>query len=395
MAIEYSGDTRVSVRSCQKGRRRTSAAACRVAHKSFCSVVPAGRLNWADAHSVFYTAATRCPDGIDRYGNPMMQPAQLLHALANGSPVSGAGLAAQAGVTRAAIWKQVEALRSRGVPIESQGAAGYRLPWPVQMLDAEKIRALLPAPVLRPLGGLEVHWELDSTSRELQRRSATAADVTLVLAETQTAGRGRRGRQWLSPPGLNLYLSCLKRFDRGFAALGGLSLAVGVMVMRTLETLDLTGAGLKWPNDLLAADGKLGGILVELSGEYQGPCAAIIGIGLNLRLTDALRAQAGQPTSDLATLSHGVPPDRNRVAAALIAALVDGLRQFEHEGFAGFSAEYARHDLLKDRPLQLSGALGQFDGTGAGVDDRGALLVSMADGSVRPIDSADVTVRRA
>ncbi len=117
------------------------------------------------------------------------------------------------------------------------------------------------------------------------------------------AGRGRRGREWLSPPGLNLYLSCLKRFESGFAALSGLSLAIGVIVLRALENLGIAGAGLKWPNDVLAATdgrpgGKLGGILVELSGEYQGPCAAIIGIGLNLRLTSALHEQAGQPACD-------------------------------------------------------------------------------------------------
>jgi BirA family biotin operon repressor/biotin-[acetyl-CoA-carboxylase] ligase len=329
-----------------------------------------------------------------------MQPAQLLAMLAAGEPLSGAGLADQAGMTRAAIWKQVEALRARGVPIEARGAAGYRLPWPLQMLDVAQIRASLPASQGRELGALEVHWELDSTSSELQRRGAGADDFSIVLAETQSAGRGRRGREWLSPPGLNLYLSCLKRFDRGFAALSGLSLAIGVIVMRALEQLGLAGAGLKWPNDVLAADhgrpgGKLGGILVELSGEYQGPCAAIIGIGLNLRLTDALREQAGQPTCDLAMLSGGAPPDRNRVAAALIAALVDGLRQFERDGFAGFVADYARHDLLRDQPLQLSGGLGTFAGVGAGVDARGALEVRMADGSVRQIDSADVTVRRA
>ena len=179
-----------------------------------------------------------------------------------------------------------------------------------------------------------------------------------------------------------------------------MSLAVGVIVLRALENLGIAGAGLKWPNDVLAvtdgqAGGKLGGILVELSGEYQGPCAAIIGIGLNLRLTPALREQAGQPASDLATLAGGTPPDRNRAAAALIAALVEGLRQFERDGFAAFSADYARHDLLRDRPLQVSGALGTFDGVGAGVDAHGALQVRMADGSVRRIDSADVTVRRA
>ncbi|MDE1893319.1 MAG: biotin--[acetyl-CoA-carboxylase] ligase [Pseudomonadota bacterium] len=329
-----------------------------------------------------------------------MQPLQLLASLASGQPVSGAGLALQAGVTRAAIWKQVEGLRARGVPIEAHGAAGYQLPWPLQMLDAERIRAGLPAGLARALGALEVHGELDSTSSELQRRGAAAGDLSIVLAETQTAGRGRRGRVWLSPPGLNLYLSCLKRFDGGFAALGGLSLAIGVIVLRALKDLGVAGAGLKWPNDVLAMPGeagagKLAGILVELSGEYQGPCAAIIGIGLNVRLTPALTLQAGQPACDLATLAGGVAPDRNRVAAVLIAALVAGLQQFERHGFAAFVADYAQSDLLRGQPLRLNGALGVFEGVGAGVDERGALLVRLDDGSVRRIDSADVTVRHA
>ncbi len=329
-----------------------------------------------------------------------MQPLQLLGLLAPGEPISGAALAAQVGVTRAAIWKQVEVLRARGLPIEARGSAGYRLPWPLQMLDAAQIRAALPEHCARSLGALEVHGELDSTSSELQRRLATAADLSVVLAESQRVGRGRRGRSWLSPPGLNLYLSCLKRFEPGFAALSGLSLAIGVIVLRMLDELGIAGAGLKWPNDVLAAAGngvrgKLSGILVELSGEYQGPCSAIIGIGLNLRLTPALRRQAGQPTCDLASLTAGVPPDRNRAAAALVAALAHGLRQFERDGFAAFVDDYARRDLLHGEPLQLSGALGQFEGTGAGVDARGALQVRLADGSLRHIDSADVTVRRA
>ena len=333
-------------------------------------------------------------------GGALMQPAALLSLLATGEPVSGAGLAARAGVTRAAIWKQVEALRALGVPIEAPGTAGYRLPWRIQMLDVTELRAALPTSVMRALGGLQAYWELDSTSTELQRRGATAADFSVVLAETQSAGRGRRGRSWLSPPGMNVYLSCLKRFDGGLAALSGLSLAIGVMVLRALGELGVRGVGLKWPNDVLVVgtdeypQGKLGGVLVELSGEYQGPCTAIVGIGLNLRLTPALREQAGQPVCDLATLAaDGIAPDRNRVAAALIAALVTGLQQFERDGFASFVDDYAQHDLLRDRPLHLSGALGEFDGVGAGVDARGALQVRLRDGSVRRIDSADVTVR--
>lgn len=328
-----------------------------------------------------------------------MQAAQLLGLLADGKPRSGAALAAGAGVTRAAIWKQIEVLRRRGVPIGARGASGYCVPWPLQMLQTDRIRAALPASLARSLGALEVYWELDSTSSELQRRGATAGDFSVVLAETQQAGRGRRGRPWLSPPGLNLYLSCLKRFPAGFAALTGLSLAVGVIVLRALESLGIEGAGLKWPNDVLAVvdgqpGGKLGGVLVELSGEYQGPCAAIIGIGLNVRLTPALQDQIGQPACDLASLAAGTPPDRNLVAAALIAALIEGLGQFERDGFAAFRADYARHDLLRDQPLQLSGALGAFHGIGAGVDGRGALRVRVDDGSVRAVDSADVSVRR-
>ncbi|WP_266158966.1 biotin--[acetyl-CoA-carboxylase] ligase [Dyella silvatica] len=323
-----------------------------------------------------------------------MQARQLLATLADGEATSGATLAEREGVTRAAIWKQVEALRARGVPIEARGTAGYRLPWSLQMLDEQAIRAALPAAASARLGLLELHWELDSTSSELQRRIAQAADLSVVLAETQSAGRGRRGRPWLSPPGLNLYLSCLKRFDGGFAALSGLSLAIGVIVLRTLHALGVAGAGLKWPNDILAHDGKLGGILVELSGEYQGPCAAVIGIGLNLRLTPQLREQAGQPSCDLAGLCGGTPPDRNRTAATLIGALVEGLAQFEREGFDGFVDEYAKYDLLSGKPLRLQGALGTLDGVGAGVDARGALLLQ-TDQGLRQIDSADVTVRRA
>lgn len=323
-----------------------------------------------------------------------MQAQELLEILAEGGMVSGAQLAERAGVTRAAIWKQVEALRAKGVPVESRGTAGYCLPWPVQLLSLPAIRRDLPAGVAGRLGQLALHWEIDSTSSDIQRRLADLPDLSMVLAETQSAGRGRRGRRWLSPPGLNVYLSCLKRFDAGFAALSGLSLAVGVIVMRTLSSLGIAGAGLKWPNDVLSDSGKLAGILVELGGEYQGPCSAIIGVGLNVRLTDVLREQAGQPVDDLASLSAGHVPDRNRVAAALITALAEGLDEFERLGFAAFVDEYASHDLLRGKALRVQGALGDLDGMGAGVDVRGALLLTTADGT-RAIDSADVSVRRA
>ncbi|SKB69262.1 biotin--[acetyl-CoA-carboxylase] ligase [Luteibacter sp. 22Crub2.1] len=319
----------------------------------------------------------------------------LLEALAGGDAVSGATLARQAGVTRAAVWKQIETLRLKGVPVEAKVGGGYRLPWATELLDGQRIRTALEPALSSHVGMLEVHWDIDSTSSELARRIPTLDDLAFVMAEAQSAGRGRRGRTWLSPPGMNLYLSVLKRFDSGFASLSGLSLAVGVMLIRALDDLGVRTAGLKWPNDVLAGQAKLAGILVELSGEYSGPCAAIIGVGLNIRLPDTLHERAGQPITDLAELTGGQPPGRNRVAAAVVSALAEGLLAFERHGFAAFADEYAANDLLRDQPLRVIDPRGEYNATGEGVDERGALRVRRADGQSVTVDSADVSVRRS
>jgi BirA family transcriptional regulator, biotin operon repressor / biotin---[acetyl-CoA-carboxylase] ligase len=322
-----------------------------------------------------------------------MLTSAVLGALAPGQPVSGAVLAQTAGVTRAAIWKQVETLRQRGLPIQARVGGGYHLPWPVQLLDEQAIRDELPLVARQHLGALEVHWELDSTSSELQRRLPGVPDFSIVLAESQTAGRGRRGKAWISPPGLNVHLSVARHFDAGFARLSGLSLAVGVMVVQALQDLGIHTAGLKWPNDVLAGGAKLAGVLVELSGEFQGPCTAVIGVGLNMRVPDGLRAEAGQPVTDLATLCGGNPPDRNLMVAALIARLMSGLERFEREGFPAFVDDYAQFDLLAGEPLRVIGAQEEFFGVGAGIDGRGALLVRVGS-DLKRVDSADVSVRR-
>ncbi|HET6587195.1 MAG TPA: biotin--[acetyl-CoA-carboxylase] ligase [Oleiagrimonas sp.] len=319
----------------------------------------------------------------------ILEPREVLKTLASGKSVSGAGLAERIGVTRAAVWKHIDALRSRGLPIDARTGLGYRLPWPTQMLDAAEIEARLDA---ADKGLLEVHWELDSTSSELVRRQDGLPDLYVVLAEGQQAGRGRRGRMWLSPPGLNIYLSCLKRFEQGFAGLSGLSLTVGVAVAQALEDVGVTDAGLKWPNDILARGGKLAGILVELNGEYQGPCVAIVGVGVNVRLPPSMREGIEQPVMDLAGLCDGQPPDRNLVAARLVTRLRASLRGFETHGFSAFADDFARLDLLRGKSLRLHGAQGTFEGVGAGVDTQGALLVRTGQGEIR-VDSAEVTVR--
>jgi BirA family biotin operon repressor/biotin-[acetyl-CoA-carboxylase] ligase len=322
-----------------------------------------------------------------------IDPSALLAALSSERAVSGAELARRLRVTRAAVWKQIEHLRELGAPVEAAAGSGYRLAWPLEPLAADSIRERLDAATRARLAALDVHWRIDSTNTELQRRAATAAGIEACLAETQTAGRGRRGRQWQSPLGGNLYFSLLRRFDAGMAQLSGLSLVVGVAVVDALADCGVVAAGLKWPNDLLANGQKLAGILVELGGEFLGPCHAVIGIGINLRLPAAARRRIDQPAIDLASLCREVP-SRNALAARLITRLIDALDHFEAQGFAAFGKAYARHDLLRGRNVRVIAAGATHEGIGAGVDTRGALIVHHGKTATH-YDSAEVSVRAA
>jgi len=319
-----------------------------------------------------------------------LSPHEVMQRLAPGTPISGEALAEQLGVTRAAVWKQIAALRALGLPIEARTNVGYSLPWPVELLDATRI-AQLSGEAGPPV---QVHWALDSTQDELARTLQAQPDLAVVLAEQQTGGRGRRGHAWRSPPCMGVYLSCLKRFAGGPATLSGLSIAAGVCAAQALAELGVPDLRLKWPNDLLARGAKLAGILIELQGEYDGPCTARVGVGVNLRLPDDLHESVSQPVIDLATLCDGTPPGRNAIAAALIRHLRAGLLGFERAGLAPLLADFARLDALAGQPLRLDGAGVPNEGTGRGINERGALRVEHA-GSVTLIESSQVSVRLA
>lgn len=322
-----------------------------------------------------------------------MQARDLVAVLADGRSWSGSELARRFGVTRAAVWKRLDELRQAGLPLAALPGQGYRLELPLEMLDADAIRAALPLPLRPRFADIAVHWEIDSTSSELLRGASARRDLAVCLAEQQSAGRGRRGRQWQSPPLCNVYLSLLKRFDRGMGNLAGLSLAVGVAVASALERCGAPPLGLKWPNDVLVGDAKLAGILVELGGEFLGPCHAVIGIGVNLYLPAAVREAIGQPAADLASVC--VPlPSRNAVVAALLAELATTLDAFAAEGFEVLRVAFDQRDRLRGRAVVLSGADGVRQGIGAGVDARGALLLREGD-TIVSFDSAEVTVRQA
>jgi len=333
----------------------------------------------------------------------MSAPAPLLARvfarLAEGGFQSGAGLAAQLGVSRNAVWKAVSALRDIGVSVHAVPNRGYRLAVPVAPLDEAQLRAGLSQAVRDRIRRLETPWQLASTNAVLLAREDLppgACDV--LLAEHQTAGRGRRGRSWLAPPGGTICLSlgwCFTQTPRDLPALG---LAMGVCalraVMRELPADAALRPGLKWPNDLVVGARKLAGILIELRAEGAGPAYAVIGIGVNVVLGAGLRDQVVSTGTDPVDLKElGIePPRRAAVAAGLIDSLVQGLMQFETSGLAPFMEEWRRADVLRGRPVRVQLTAETVRGTARGIDLDGMLLVETTQG-LRRFASGEVSVR--
>jgi BirA family biotin operon repressor/biotin-[acetyl-CoA-carboxylase] ligase len=205
----------------------------------------------------------------------------------------------------------------------------------------------------------------------------------VLACELQSAGRGRRGNRWQSGLGGGLTFSLLWRFDNGAAGLAGLSLAVGVAVARALASVNIEGVQLKWPNDLLHAGCKLGGILIELQGDAAGPCAAVIGIGLNLRLRSGVRDAIAQPVTDLAAIARQVP-QRNRLLAATLIELAQVLEQFSAHGFSPLREEWIARHAHQGKLVMLTSSDGKsVAGRAAGVAEDGALLLETARGLER------------
>jgi BirA family biotin operon repressor/biotin-[acetyl-CoA-carboxylase] ligase len=316
----------------------------------------------------------------------------LLALLASGAELSGSAVAAELGITRAAVWKQIEQLRARGLPIRAEPGRGYRLDAPIELLDAARIRAEIPRELRARIGAIDVHWQIDSTSSELARRALESTSPRACLAEIQTQGRGRRGRAWQLPLTGGIALSFLRGFDRGMAELAGLSLVAGIAVVRAIEECGIEGAMLKWPNDIVARGQKLGGILVELGGDALGPCHAIVGIGINVRMPRAHGAKIDQPWSDLAALTKNAVPSRNVIAARILAQLARALDEFAESGFAAFERDYARYDALQGREITVTNGSETFVAKAIGVTSGGALKVQRDSAETR-IDSGEVSVR--
>ena len=325
----------------------------------------------------------------------MSRRGELLRLLADGERHSGEELATALSISRAAVWKQLQQLGDWSIAFEARPGRGYRLAAPIDLLDATRIDALLPQASAERLRSLEVHEELESTSdRLLAADDLPPGRFDACLAEFQSAGRGRRGRRWVAPFASGLCLSVNWSYRDAPATLGALSLAAGVAVLRALRRLGFAELSLKWPNDIVHRDGKLGGILIDLRGEAAGPAYFVVGVGINVRLPpearDVLR-DGGVDAIDLASL--GAPPDRSQAASILISELALALIEFGARGMTAFAEEWQSADALAGRPVRVIQGGQSLDGLARGVDSDGALLVDV-EGARRRILSGEVSVRQ-
>lgn len=263
----------------------------------------------------------------------------------------------------------------------------------MELLDERQILDGLPRAVRGELASLTVLARVDSTNRFLMEGEAfDGPRVHACVAETQTAGRGRRGRVWISPQGANLYLSVLRSFTTAPETLLGLSLAVGVAVARAMTSAGVNGVALKWPNDILLGGKKLGGILLETSGGSAGPSRVVCGIGVNVDMPGDAGAAIDQAWTDLA--SHGINPGRNRLAACVLAEVIAAQTRFIEAGFEVFRHEWEALDAFRNAQVELHAGTSRRRGTARGVDDTGALLLEI-DGRCERVMSGDVSLRVA
>ena len=312
----------------------------------------------------------------------------ILRSLSDGQFHSGTQLAQQLQVSRASICNILAGATDIGIAVNKVRGRGYQLASRPDWLNADSIRAAMP----RHIAGyiIDIVDSIDSTNAALLRASDDAPHRHCLIAERQTAGRGRRGRVWQSVLGGSLTCSIRWRFNQGIATLAGLSLAVGVALIRSLNQLGCTGVQLKWPNDVLSQQRKLAGILIEVQGDMNGPSVAIIGIGINIQLPATTRAHIDQAVTDIQEVL-GVPLSRNTLLATLLTELAEVMEEFERNGLHNLRTEWQTAHAYANQAVQIHMSNGQIiQGIAAGLADNGALLLHTDDGKQISVHSGEV-----
>ncbi|MCC8381993.1 bifunctional biotin--[acetyl-CoA-carboxylase] ligase/biotin operon repressor BirA [Xenorhabdus sp. PB30.3] len=311
-------------------------------------------------------------------------PLKLIKILSDGEIHSGQQLGQKLGMSRAGINKHIQVIREWGVEILTIPGKGYRFPVPMNLLSKDIIENYLPE------NRIEVIPVIDSTNQYLLDKLTELTSGDTCVAEYQYAGRGRRGRQWVSAFGRNLYLSMFWRLEQGPAAAIGLSLVVGIVIAEVLNRQGAEKVKVKWPNDLYLDDKKLAGILVELMGRTGDAAQIVIGIGMNISMSSEQQKIINQQWTNLQ--QAGVTVERNKLVTEIVTELKKALVQFENEGLQSFVPRWFKLDNFMNRPVKLIIGEQEIYGIARGIDQQGALLLDI-DGIVTPYIGGEISLR--
>ncbi|AAY90851.1 bifunctional biotin--[acetyl-CoA-carboxylase] synthetase/biotin operon repressor [Pseudomonas protegens] len=312
----------------------------------------------------------------------------LLELLKDGRFHSGQALGQALGVSRSAIWKQLQLLEAElGLVIHKVRGRGYQLATPITLLSSAEIGR---SSISSGSWDIRILDSTDSTNAQALRSIEEGSVAPfLVLAERQTVGRGRRGRKWVSPFAENIYYSLVLRMDGGLRQLEGLSLVVGLAVMHTLREYGIPGAGLKWPNDVLVGQKKVAGILLELVGDPADVCHVVLGIGINVNMQSA--EEIDQEWTSV-RLESGKVIDRNQLVARLNEVLVSYLERHRLNGFSAIQGEWEQGHLWQGRAVSLIAGVNKIDGVVLGIDRQGALRLSV-EGEEKTYSGGELSLR--
>tara|TARA_R110001606_G_C15374715_1_gene649870 strand:- start:1563 stop:2540 length:978 start_codon:yes stop_codon:yes gene_type:complete len=317
----------------------------------------------------------------------------LLKLMSDGHFHSGEALGAKLGVSRAAVWKVLSPLEEQGFPIHRVRGKGYRIPAGAVLLDKAEIESQLPRHC-NDYWDWHLYQQTDSTNAEAQRLMATNGHRPLAcVSEQQTAGRGRRGRSWVSPYGQNIYLTITEPFDTGAQGLEGLSLMVGIVLANTLRDCGYKGVQLKWPNDILLEGKKLAGILIEILGDLTSDCVVVIGVGINVLMREEVAGQIDQAWTSLLQASPRGELNRNALIASFAGNLLEALGIFREKGFVAFVPAWQEHDAWFGQMVNVISGSNEVSGRHCGVTEGGALKLETIEGMVF-VSGGEVSLRK-
>jgi len=319
---------------------------------------------------------------------------RILLELSQGKFCSGQHLGEQNGISRAAIGKHIKALQTLGLDIYSVTGKGYKLSEAMPLLNSDAIKSALSNVEVAPI---IVETVVGSTNEVIKEKIKNGSLTGLnsgytVFTEAQTAGRGRRGRTWVSPLGASLYFSTHWRFEQGISATMGLSLAVGIALAETLTELGVSNLGLKWPNDVYFNGKKLAGILIELESQGADSCDIVIGVGINTSLPNDIENQIDQPFTDLT--ATGITFDRNHLAARLLEKLWSVLSEFDRYGFKPMVERWNTYDCFVNQSVDLLVGQRTIRGVSKGVDQQGGIVIE-TNNELQVYFGGEISLRKA